>query len=364
MRAYKFRLYPNKTQRKKMQTHLWLSKNLWNDMLELTKQMYADYERFPSMNALNELAKTSGLYSQASQDIFRRLRKAIGGMCAKRKKGMKAGFPRFKGIDRIKSITYPQSGFSLKERKLKVTPFGEINIKKHRDVEGAIKTLTLKKEADKWYAILTAKTTPPIPRENNGAAVGIDFGLMTFATLSNGESIRKPKHMKIYEDRLADTQRELSKKKLRSRNRKKAKLKVCKIHSKVADTRKDWLHKTANNFLSKYSFIALEDLNVQGIAEKHGRGVSDAGWSIFTNIISYKAEEAGCEVVFVNPKDTTKDCSHCGTCVPKEEHERTHICLSCGLVMDRDLNAAINILNRATVGQTGSNACGDGSYAV
>lgn len=364
MRAYKFRLYPTKAQAKEMQTHLWLSKNLWNDMLELTKQMYADFERFPSMNALNELAKTSSIYSQTSQDIFRRLKKAIGNMCAKRKKGLIAGFPRFKGMDRIKSITYPQSGFSLNKKKLKVTPFGEINIKKHREVEGKIKTLTLKKEADKWYAILTVESIPPIPKENNGTAIGIDFGLMTFAVLSNGENIRKPKHMNIYEDKLAHVQRRLSKKKLRSRNRKKAKLKVCKIHSKVADTRKDWLHKTANSLVSQYSCIALEDLNVQGIAEEHGKGISDAGWSIFTNIISYKAEEAGCEVVFVNPKNTSKDCSRCGICVQKELRERQHNCPSCGLSMDRDLNAAINILKRATDGQSESNACGDGSYAV
>ena len=365
MRAYKFRLYPNKEQAREMQTHLWLSKNLWNDMLDLTKQMYADYERFPSLNALNELAKTSGLYSQTSQDIFRRLKKAIGNVCAKRKKGLAAGFPRFKGMDRIKSITYPQFGFKLLPKKrLKVTPFGDINIKLHRPVKGAIKTLTLKKEADKWYAVLTAETTSLIPKENNGTAIGIDLGLMTFATLSNRESIRKPEHMRTYEDVLAFRQKELSDKKLRSLNRRKARFRLNKIHAKVANTRKDWLHKAANDLLSRYSLIAFEDLNVQGIAEKHGKGVSDAGWSIFTDIISYKAEEAGCEVIFVDPKNTTKDCSRCGTCVPKEERERVHNCPSCGLSIDRDLNAAINILARATDGQSESNACGDGSYAV
>jgi putative transposase len=317
------------------------------------------------MNALNELAKTSGLYSQVSQDIFRRLKKAIGNMCTQRKKGLAAGFPRFKGMDRIKSMTYPQSGFKLLPKKrLRVTPFGDINIRLHRPVEGTIKTLALKKEADKWYAILTAETALSIPRDNNGPEVGIDLGLMAFAMLSNGEEIRKPKHMKKYEGTLAFKQRKLSNKKLRSLNRRKARFRLSKIHSKVANTRKDWLHKTANDLLSRYSLIAFEDLNAQGIAERHGKGVSDAGWSMFTDIISYKAEEAGCEVVFVNPKNTTKDCSRCGTCVPKEEHERVHNCPHCGLSMDRDLNAAINILARATVGQTGSNACGDGSYAV
>ena len=278
--------------------------------------------------------------------------------------GSKGGFPRFKSIDRVKSLHYPQSGFSLKERKLKVSPFGEINIRKHREVEGTIKTLTLKKEADKWYAILTVETETVHTPKKEGEKVGIDLGLMTFATLSNGEKIKKPKHMRIYEDKLADAQRDLSRKKLRSRNRRKAKLKVAGVYAKITNRRKDWLHKSANNLISRYSVIALEDLDVQGIAEEHGKGVSDAGWSIFTNIISYKAESAGCEVVFVNPKNTSKDCSRCGICVPKELWERQHNCPSCGLSIDRDLNAAINILKRATVGMTGSNACGDGTIVL
>ncbi|MBU0533078.1 transposase [Candidatus Micrarchaeota archaeon] len=376
IRAYKFRLYPNKEQRKGMQTHLWLSKNLWNGGLEFAKQLYKDYEKFPTRQTYQEISKNSGLHSQVAQDVFIRLHMALKAKIRRKKAGLKGGFPRFKSIDRVKSLHYPQSGFSLKERKLKVSPFGEINIKKHGEVEGTIKTLTLKRESsDKWYAILTAETEPiNVPRKE-GEQIGIDLGLMTFATVSNGEQIKKPKHMKIYEDRLADAQRDLSKKKLRSMNRRKAKLKVARVYAKVADTRKDWLHKTANSLISRYSVIVLEDLDVQGIAEEHGKGVNDAGWSIFTNIISYKAESAGCEVVFVNPKNTSKDCSRCGICVPKELWERQHGCPFCGLIMDRDLNAAINILNRclkaklsdrqetkfpgATVGTTESNACED-----
>jgi len=362
IKSYKFRLYPTKAQAKEMQTHLWLSKNLWNNGLELAKQLYADYQKFPTRSTYQEISKNSGLHSQVAQDVFIRLYLALKAKIRRKKTGLKGGFPRFKSIDRVKSLHYPQSGFSLKERKLKVNPFGEINVKKHREVEGTIKTLTLKKESsDKWFAILTAETETVHTPKKEGEKVGIDLGLMTFASISNGEQIKKPKHMRIYEDRLADAQRDLSKKKLRSRNRRKAKLKVARVYAKVADTRKDWLHKSANNLISRYSMIALEDLNVQGIADEHGKGVSDAGWSIFTNIISYKAESAGCEVVFVNPKNTSKDCSRCGICVPKELWERQHNCPSCGLSIDRDLNAAINILTRATVGMTGSNACEDGT---
>ncbi len=375
VRSYKFRLYPNKEQKQKMQAHLWLSKNLWNDGLELAKQLYADYQKFPTRRTYQEISKNSGLYSQVAQDVFIRLDLAIKAKVRRKKAGLKGGFPRFKSIERMKSLHYPQSGFKLIPKKLNVSPFGAINIKLHRAVEGKIKTLTLKREGDKWFAVLTAEShTTVVSQINNGGHVGVDLGLMTFATLSNGEIIKKPKHMQRYEEKLVFQQRKLSGKKLRSKNRRKVKLKVARIHFRVANTRKDWLHKTANHLLSRYSLIAFEDLDVQGIAEEHGKGVSDAGWSTFTDIMSYKAESAGCDVVSVNPKNTSKDCSKCGTCVPKELWERQHTCPSCGLSIDRDLNAAINILNRATNGTTnrsidssfgatagiaGSNACGD-----
>ncbi len=358
IRAYKFRIYPNKLQRQGIQTHLWLSKNLWNNGLELAKQLYINYHKFPSRQAYQEISKNSGLYSQVAQDVFIRLYLSLKAKIRRKKAGLKGGFPRFKSIDRVKSLHYPQSGFSLNAKKLKVSPFGEINIKKHREIEGTIKTLTLKRESSgKWFAIFTVEMEVQSIPLKEGKPVGIDLGLMTFATISNGEQIIKPKHMGIYEDRLADAQRNLSKKKFKSKNRRKARQKVARVYAKVANTRKDWLHKVANSLISRYPIIALEDLNVQEMAEAHGKGISDAGWSIFINIISYKAESAGCEVVFVNPKNTSKDCSRCGICVPKELWERQHNCLSCGLSVDRDINAAINILNRATLGMRGSNAC-------
>jgi len=361
-----------------MQTHLWLSKELWNDGLQFAKELYFYYEKFPSRQAYQEISKNSGLHSQVAQDVFIRLRLALQAKIRRKKAGLKGGFPRFKSFDRVKSLHYPQSGFSLEDRKLKVTPFGDIEIRKHREMTGTIKTLTLKREGKRWFAIFTVEvedTTMPI---KEGKPVGIDLGLMSFATLSDGTEIKKPKHMRQYEEQLAKAQRNMDRKKLRGRNRRKARSKVNDIYFKVKESRKDWLHKTANDLLSRYSLIAFEDLNVQGIAEEHGKGVSDAGWSIFTNIISYKAESAGCEVVFVNPKNTSKDCSKCGTCVPKELWERQHNCPSCGLSIGRDYNAAINILTRATsrttlrsrsivndasftatAGTVGSNACED-----
>ncbi len=363
-RAYKLRLYPSKAQDQEMCRHLWISKELWNKLLDATIKRYDAEKKFPTKSEFQVMVKESGLYSQTAQGIAHRLHRSLKAKVKAKKEGKKWGFPRFKSFDRMKSLYYPQNeiGFSL-NKKLKVTPFGEINIKKHREIKGTIKTMTLKRESSgKWFAVFCAEQEPEQPKINNGGQIGIDLGLMTFATLSNGEKISNPHHLKRHEERLAFFQRELSKKKKDSYNRKKAKKKVANLHEKIANTRLDFLHKTANKLLSGYSLIAMEKLASQEMAmQGHGKGINDASWGKFANILAYKAENAGSKVVFVNPKNTSKECSGCGQLVEKTLWKRQHNCPACGLSIDRDLNAAINILMRATVGTTGSNACEDGA---
>ncbi|MCX6775525.1 MAG: transposase [Candidatus Micrarchaeota archaeon] len=278
-----------------------------------------------------------------------------------RKKGVKCGFPRFKSIERMKSLHYPQyeAGFWL-DKKLKVTPFGEITIKKHREIKGEIKTLTLKRESSgKWFAIFCVEKEEPILRENRGKAVGIDLGLKTFATLSNGMEIDNPRHFKRYEERLAFIQRKFSFHKKRTKNYKKAKIRVAKLNEKVSDCRRDFLHKISTELVNIYSFVALEKLASKEMAEEnYGKSINDAGWSMFANMLAYKAEGAGCRVVFVNPENTSKMCSRCGNIRDDLTlWDRTYKCPTCGLSTDRDLNSAVNILTKATPGQGGSNAC-------
>jgi putative transposase len=342
-----------------MQRHLWVSKELWNEMLAFTREIYNNYQRFPTKRTLREIVKQSGLFSQVGQELVDRLVDALHKKISMKRKGEKGGFPRFKSFDRMKSLHYPQYGFSL-DKKLKVTPFGEISIKRHREIKGRIKTLTLKREASrKWFAVFSVDTPKEIPKQNNGEAVGIDLGLMTFATLSDGEVIRNPRHFRKYEDRLAFIQRKLSKKKKRSTNRKRAKVRVAKLYEKVADTRRDFLHKTTTDLVNIYSFLAMEKLASQQMAEQHyGKFINDAGWNMFANMLAYKAEGAGCKVVFVDPKNTSKMCSRCGNIRNDLTlWDRTYTCPRCGLSTDRDLNSAVNILIRATAGQAGSNAC-------
>ncbi len=365
MKTYKFRLYPTRMQNTEMQKHLWISKELWNKLLEKTIKRYDKEKKFYSKSELQLMVKKTGLYSQTAQGIAHRLHRALQAKVKAKKEGKKWGFPRFKNFDRMKTLLYPQSGFSL-DKKLKVTPFGEINIKKHREMKGTVNTLTLKREASgKWFAVFCVEQEPEQPKINNGGQIGIDLGLMTFATLSNGEKIKNPHHLKTHEGRVAFYQRELSKKKKGSMNRKKAKRKVAFIHEKIANTRLDFLHKTANRLFSNYSLIAMEKLASQEMAmQGHGKSINDAGWNMFTNVLCYKAGNAGSKVVFVNPKNTSKECSNCGRLVNKTLWDRQHNCPSCGLSIDRDINAAINILNRATAGIAGSNACEDVSIEM
>lgn len=360
-RAYKFRLYPTRTQEKELDTHRWLSKNLWNQLLEFAIKRYDETGKFPSKSQLQSETKKTGMYSQAAQEVSHRLHKALLRCFIMRKRGKKAGFPRFKNIDRAKSIYYPQSGFSIVGKKVKVTPFGEISIVMHRPVEGRIKTLSLKRESSgKWFAVFTTEQEDKPFVSNGKERIGIDLGLKTFATLSNGTKIDNPRHLAKWEIILAKRQKKLSKKKKGSHNRYWAKRKVANVYEKIQNTRSDFLHKTSAQLVNSYSFIGLEKLQSQEMSEQaYGKQINDAGWNKFANMLAYKAENAGCQVVFVDPKDTTKTCHVCGKKKDMPLHERVYDCDNCGSVTDRDINAAINILAKATVGQTGSHAWGD-----
>lgn len=358
MRSCKYRLYPSKARERELQEQFHHAKNLWNEGLSTARQLYADFGRFPTWQAYRIISKNSGLHSQVAQDIMGRLERGIRMMLMRKKRGLKAGFPRFRGINRVNSITYPQSGFSFNKDKLTVSRIGSMKIRRHRKLEGKVKTLTLKREAGKYYAIVATEQEEPPPKKNSGGQVGIDFGLATFATFSSGARLRKPEHYGEQEERLRAAQRRLCRKSKGSRNYRKAKLRLSAIHGRIRNMRRDWLHKAANTLLRDYSMIALESLDMRAMAQGHGKGVSDAGWAVFTDILCYKAEEAGCEVRFVDPRGTTAECSGCGRVVKKTLRERRHEC-PCGLSLGRDHNAAINILDRATGGAPGSNACGE-----
>ena len=359
MRAYRFRMYPNQLQTEALNNHLWLSKELWNRMLEYTKNKYKQEKKFATKKELREMVKGRGLFSQVAQELVDRLIDATWRFVQLKKLGEHCGFPRFKSFDRVKSLCYPQMGFRLVQNRLKVTPFGQVKLKLHRPIKGKVKTLVLKRESSgKWFAIFTVERKKEPLHVNKGEKVGIDLGLSKLAVVSDGSIIANPRHIRKYERKIAFLGRRLSKKRKRSQNRFKAKVKLARAYEKLTNSRLDFLHKTSLMLVRKYRLISLENLNIKDMAQqKYGKQINDAGWGMLASMLCYKAESAGCRIMFVNPEGTTQQCSRCGMVVPKTLWDRVHNCPNCGLVLDRDLNAAKNILKRSTVGRTETEAC-------
>jgi len=302
------------------------------------------------------------IHSQVLQDVLFRVDRAFQGFFRRiKEKNGKAGYPRFKGEGRYDSITYPQQpAFQITPQGLKLSRIGTIKIKLHRNIDGTVKTCTIKRECNRWYACFSALYEPvkkPIPDK----AIGIDMGIKSFAVTSDGEAIENPKYLVKSEKKLIQKQRQLSNKKRGANNRKKARQSVARLHVKIRNQRSDFHHKVSRKLVDTYGFIAIEDLNIKGMVKNHhlAKHISDAGWGQFLNYLTYKAEEAGCKIEEVPPQYTSIKCSVCGQPVDKTLADRIHRCPFCNVVIDRDYNAARNILLKSTAGTAGSNAWGE-----
>lgn len=352
-RTYKYRLYPDREQEEILNRTLILCKNLYNVALDQRKTFWqVDHESVTYKKQADELKdiKThhpeyNEVYSQVLQDILRRLDKSFRNFFRTRK-----GYPRFKSCRNFKSFVYPQSGFRLDGNRLKFSKVGNVRIVLHRPIVGKVKTLTVKRYPDrKWYAFFVVGIPDsPVPNYEPKNPVGLDAGLTNLLTLSTGERLGNPKWFRESERRLARAQRELSKRVKGSKRREKQRIKVARLHRKVRDQRSDFQHKLSKFLVSKFDCIVVEDLKIRNMVRNRclSKSISDAGWNELYIKIAYKAESAGKWYVRVSPNGTTQDCSKCGTVVPKELKDRTHVCPSCGLTMSRDLNASINILRR------------------
>ena len=270
----------------------------------------------------------------------------------------KSGKPRFKGKGQYKTFTYPQfKKEHFQKDKITLSKVGTIKVIVHRQIPDGfdIKTVSVTKKADGYYVNLSLndKTVPTVkPDFNVDNIVGIDVGLIDFIVTSDDERIAAPKFLRKAERKLKSAQRRVSRRKKGSNRRRKAIKHLGIKHKKVADTRKDFHFKTANNLLKKYDVVAVEKLNIKGLAKSRlAKSVNDAGWGQFISILSNKAENAGLKVIAVNPNGTSQECSSCGTKVIKTLSERTHNCPNCKVSLCRDLNAAIIIKNRI-VGRT------------
>jgi putative transposase len=377
-RAYKYRLYPTKNQKHKLQSTLDLCRDLYNSALqeriEAYKKNKVSLSYIDQQNELpvlrKELTEYELVYAQVLQNVLKRLDLNFKSFFRRLKKHEKPGFPRYKGYDRYDSFTYPQNAnnaFGIKDSKLHLAKIGDIKLKTSRPVQGRIKTCTIKKEVDRWYAILTAEFEKDIKPVTELKPVAIDLGVKRFAVLGTIEpstqNIKKileskdykqvvvdnPKYLKRSEKRLKKAHRRLSLAKRGSPERIKKKKVLNKVYRKISNQRNDFLHKLSRKIVNEYNQIFLEDLNINSMMRKHwvSKEISDASWGKFVSYISYKAEEAGKEVYPLSPKDSSRTCFKCG--YVKEDltlADRSWTCPVCGTQHDRDVNAAFELLNR------------------
>jgi putative transposase len=354
-KVYRYRLYPSKSQTTLLEQTLEICRWVYNDTLALRKKAWEQEQRSISLYESNTILTQwkkdrpdlKQVHSQVLQNVQMRVDLAFKAFFQRVKAGDKEpGFPRFKGKGRYDCITYKQSGFKLNGERLRLSKIGDVRVVLHRPVEGTIKTLTIRRSSTgKWYACFSVEYDPsPAPQKET--TVGVDVGLESFATLSNGEKIENPRFFRTDETALAKAQRKLSKAEKGTPKRKKARKIVAHIHERIANRRLNFAHQTSRKLVDRFGTIVFEDLNILKMEKNHhlAKSIADVAWNMFITITESKAEEAGSRVILVNPRNTSQQCSRCGMIVAKTLSDRVHSCPHCGLVMDRDQNAAINIM--------------------
>lgn len=371
-RAFKYRIYPSKAQASLFSSWLEICWELYNGVIEERREAWrcgisvtfkTQSAQLPEIKKIRPEIET--LYSQVLQNVLHRVDFAFQAFFRRVKNGEIPGYPRFKSRDRYDSFTFPQNiAFSVRGKLLRLSKLGHVKIKLHRPIEGTPKTCSIKREAGKWYAVFSCDDVPARDFPFTENEVGIDVGIESFAALSTGEKVENPRWYRKTEEGLADAQRELSRRKRGSNRRAKARRGLARLHAKAKNQRQDFHHKLAHRIVSDNALIAVEDLSVREMIEKSPSGmkksISDAGWSGFMAILGAKAEEAGRRFVKVPPRGTSSTCSECGAFRQKTLSERTHRCENCGLMLDRDVNASLNILRlgRSLRGSSSREAAG------
>lgn len=360
-KTFKYKAKISKTTEAHTLEWLWLNQQLYNLALEQRIKLYqqrkeslstfSQNKQLPELKAaFPEFRKVN---SQVLQATVERLGKAFDGFFYRLKQqGVKAGFPRFKPVHRFDSFTLKQTGWKLDGRHLKIKNLGIFKLHLSRPIEGRIKTITVKRDArGHWFVSFSCDQVPVKDyHEPSKNAVGVDVGLHHFTTDSDGYQIANPRHYRKVQNKLRRQQRKVSRRKKGSNSRRKAVKALAKTHQKIKNMRTDFLHKSANHYIENYQTICVEKLQVKNMVKNKylSKSIHDAGWSTFIEFLLYKAEEAGREVIQVNPKGTSQICSGCGSTVKKSLAVRMHRCPDCKLELDRDINAARNIVALGT----------------
>ncbi|HEY7315430.1 MAG TPA: transposase [Gemmataceae bacterium] len=367
-RAFRHRLWTNANQERELGIMLETHRRLYNACLEQRKTAYETDKRsvkYTGQSAWFKAERVTNpffarLNFSSAQDTMRRLDKAFVAFFRRVKSGEKPGYPRFKSRDRYDSFTFPAygDGVRLIGERLRVQHVGLVRVKLHRPVEGAIKTVTLKREAGKWYVAFACEL-PDVPVADSGKpAVGIDVGLEAFLTTSDGEREPNPRYLKDALPKLRIAGRAVSRKKKGGRNRRKSVRRLARVHTRVRNLRREHHHQVALRLVRRFGLIAVESLNIKGMLRngRLSRAIADAGWSGFLLTLRCKAESAGICFVEVDPRGTSQQCV-CGQEVEKALSVRWHDCPACGLSLHRDDVSAQVILARglARTGPVGAN---------
>jgi putative transposase len=345
-------MYPTKRQQEALTAQLADACTLYNAALQERREAYRKsrtslnyYDQANQLKAIRAAGHLGLANFSACQDVLRRVDKSFKAFFGRVHRGDTAGYPRFKSRSRFDSYTFPSYGDGCRVRengKLYCQGIGELKVKWHRPLTGTIKTVTLKREAGHWYACFSVECEPsPLPE--SAETVGVDVGLEAFATLSDGTRIDNPRYFKTAQARLRRAQRRVARRKKGSHRRRNAVRTLQRVHAHVRNQRRDFHHQVARMLVNRYGLIAVEDLNIKGLAGGMlAKAVHDAAWGAFLLILLGKAVEAGRVGVKVYAPGTSQRCP-CGAPVPKGLGDRWHHCKVCGLSVPRDHASALCI---------------------
>ena len=351
LKAFRYKLNPNKKQRQLLSQTLDTCRELYNMGLEQRRsQRIGVYEQKRQLTLLKgEFPEYKNVHCHVLQNVLFKLDQSFQNFFRRCKTGGKAGFPRFKGKDRYDSFSFNNTGFSLEGKQLALSKIGNVKVRLSRELpeDTIIKTCSIKRQNGSWFAVLTFEYTP-VPLPTNDLAVGIDVGVTTFATFSDGTEIQNPRIYQNAQAELRRAQRRVARCKKCSHRRRKAVVLLQKAHQRITNKRADFLHKHSTAVVRKYGTIVVEALNVAGMSKGNlAKQILDCSWSEWFRQLSYKAADAGRNFIAVDPKYTSQTCSECGFKHPDNRKTQADFeCLSCGFRDNADHNGAVNILAR------------------
>ena len=359
MKSYKLRLYPKKVETERLGLALEVCRQTYNNLLSELSNGFTKNELQGFLLDLKIVhPEMKNIHSKVLQMENQKLFSNLSSLSALKKNKKKVGRLRFKGKNWFKTFTYNQSGFELiqKDKKgiLWLSKIGNIPIILHRKVEGSVKQVAIKKSNERWYA--TIITDFAEKRMCGDKELGIDLGINHYLMDSEKNYVGHPNFFEKNKQLLRQAHKNLLRKKKGSSNRNKARKILAKAYEKVKNRRDDFLHKLSNEYIRKSKIIVVEDLNIKRMMELkyyNAKNIADSSWGRFLQFLTYKAESAGCKIVKIDPRNTTKSCSGCGNIQKMKLYERVYHCKNCGLEIDRDYNSAINIH------RLGMSLCGD-----